>query len=61
MLLTSDTKMTTKTQNHTIGSMNIYEHPDKLFTKHILKEGSGDVTANAGSVCTVYVRLVGKR
>lgn len=44
----------------TIGSLETFESDDKLFSKHILKEGHGDLTANEGSVCLVHIFMVGK-
>lgn len=44
----------------TIGSLETFESDDKLFSKHILKEGHSDLTANEGSVCLVHIFMVGK-
>ncbi len=46
--------------SRTIGSLETYEPEDKSFSKHTLKEGTGDCLPNEGSVCIVTINLVGK-
>ena len=49
-----------KTQNHSFGKLETFEPEDKSFSKHVLKDGTGDGTPNEGSVCTLIIYTIGK-
>ena len=61
-MLSSDNPYFTKMSGSgkSIGSLETYEPEDKSFSKHVFKEGVGDVTPNEGSQCTVHMALIGR-